>query len=89
MKFFNKDFFSKCDQIWSYSLKKSLMENFIFCAVNIVGNLEVIYSLFSHNASFCENFERSNRFCFHHWQFCLCSAYSLKEVAIIFRKPKG
>ena len=35
----NKDFFSKCDQIrrelriWSYLLKKSLMENFIFCAV--------------------------------------------------------
>ena len=29
MKFFIKEFFSKCDQI----LKKSLMENFIFCAV--------------------------------------------------------
>ena len=33
------DFFSKCDQIrrnlqiWSHLLKKSLMENFIFCAV--------------------------------------------------------
>ena len=33
------NFFSKCDQIrsflriWSYLLKKSLMENFIFCAV--------------------------------------------------------
>ena len=40
MKFSIKDFFSKCDQIgsflriWSYLLKKSLMENFIFCAVN-------------------------------------------------------
>ena len=50
MKFFNKDFFSKCDQnysfpwnadvdlelvrIWSHLLKKFLMENFIFCAVN-------------------------------------------------------
>ena len=38
MKFSIKDFFSKCDQIrrklriWSYLLKKSLMEN-IFCAV--------------------------------------------------------
>ena len=36
MKFPIKDFFSKCDQIhsflqiWSYLLKKSLMENFIF-----------------------------------------------------------
>ena len=39
MKFLIKDFFSKCDQIrrkpriWSHLLKKSLMENFIFCAV--------------------------------------------------------
>ena len=39
MKFFIKDFFSTCDQsrrkmrIWSHLLKKSLMENFIFCAV--------------------------------------------------------
>ena len=41
MKFIIKDFFSKCDQIrsklriWSYLLKKSLMDNFIFCAVYI------------------------------------------------------
>ena len=39
MKFFIKDFSSKCDQIrrklriWSYLLEKSLMENLIFCAV--------------------------------------------------------
>ena len=39
MKFPIKDFLSKCDQIhsfllnWSHLLKKSLMENFIFCAV--------------------------------------------------------
>ena len=39
MKFSIKGFFSKCDQIrkklriWSHLLKKSLMENFIFCAV--------------------------------------------------------
>ena len=37
-KFSIKDFFSKCDQIcskqqiWSHLLKKSLTENFIFCA---------------------------------------------------------
>ena len=41
MKFSIKDFFSKRDQIrsflriWSHLLKKSLMENFIFCAVLI------------------------------------------------------
>ena len=39
MKFSIKDFFSKCDQIrrklriWSHLLKKSLMENFVFCVV--------------------------------------------------------
>ena len=39
MKFLIKDFFNKCDQIrtflriWSYLMKKSLVENFIFCAV--------------------------------------------------------
>ena len=38
-KFFIKDFLSKCDQIrsflriWSRLLKKSMMENFTFCAV--------------------------------------------------------
>ena len=41
MRFTNKDFFSKYDQIdrklqiWSPLLKKYLMESFIFCAVNI------------------------------------------------------
>ena len=36
-----KDFCSKCDQIrsflriWSHLLKKSFMENFIFCAVKV------------------------------------------------------
>ena len=40
MKFSIKDFFSKCNQIrsflriWSHLLEKSLMENFIFCAVS-------------------------------------------------------
>ena len=41
MKFPTIDFFSKCDQIhsllriWSHLLKKSLMENIVFFAVNI------------------------------------------------------
>ena len=41
MKFEIKDFLSKWDQIhsflriWSYLLKKPLMENFIFCAVHL------------------------------------------------------
>ena len=42
MKLSFKDFFSKCDQIrsflriWLHLLKKSLMGNFIFCAVFII-----------------------------------------------------
>ena len=48
MKFSIKDFFSKCDQIrsfpriWSYLLKKSLMENFIFCAVFQVSSISQV-----------------------------------------------
>ena len=44
MKFSIKDFFSKCDKIrsklriWSHLLKKSLMANFIFCAVSELMN---------------------------------------------------
>ena len=40
MNFSIKDFFSKCYQIrrkmkiWSHLMNKSLMENFIFCAVS-------------------------------------------------------
>ena len=47
MKFFIKNFSSKCDQIhsflriWSHLLKKSLMENSIFCAVKVF--FELIY----------------------------------------------
>ena len=47
MKFSIKNFFSKCDQIrrklriWSHLLKKSLMENFIFCAVYLFTLLHV------------------------------------------------
>ena len=46
MKFFVKDVFSKYDQIrsflriWSHLLKKNpLMENFIFCVVDIIDKL--------------------------------------------------
>ena len=45
MKISINDFFNKCDQIcsfpriWSHLLKKSLMENFVFCAVLFVYSL--------------------------------------------------
>ena len=41
MKFSINDFFSKCDhirskpRIWSHLLRKSLLENFVFCAVRL------------------------------------------------------
>ena len=50
MKFSIKDFFSKCDQIhrklWIplHLLKKSLMGNFIFCAVDVFTNWHWFYS---------------------------------------------
>ena len=47
MKVSIKDFLSKYDQIrsfriWSHLLKKSIMENFIFCAVYIVHTITAI-----------------------------------------------
>ena len=42
MKFSIKDFFSKWDQIrrnlriWSHLLKKSFMENFVFCSMSVI-----------------------------------------------------
>ena len=34
IKFFIKKLYSKYDQIWSHLLKRPLMKNFTFCAVN-------------------------------------------------------
>ena len=50
MKFSIKDLFSKCGQIrrklriWLHLLKKSLMENFIFCAVREVQQGVTMYN---------------------------------------------
>ena len=50
MKFSIKNFFSKYDQIrsflriWSHLLKKSLMENFVFCAEQLLRSLDVCIS---------------------------------------------
>ena len=52
MKFSIKNFSSNCDQIrrrlriWSHLLKKSLMENFIFCAVYVLWNLLLVIMIF-------------------------------------------
>ena len=48
MKFSIKDFFSKCDQIrnflrtWSHLLKKTLIENLLFCALFVLVIITVI-----------------------------------------------
>ena len=58
MKFSIKDFSSKL-RIWSHLLKKSLMENFIFCAVHPVNGILLVNSLL----------------CVGHWDnkfFCQC-----------------
>ena len=53
MEFSIKDFFSKCDQIcrklrtWSHFLKKSLMENFIFCEVWFTHNKYFILKVYN------------------------------------------
>ena len=61
MKFSIKNFFSKCNQIrrlrriWSYSLKKSLRENFIFCAVKERCNQNMNFIVFKYFDNYLNN----------------------------------
>ena len=54
VKFFIKDFLSKCDKIckklriWSYLLKKSLIENFIFFGVFAIETSETFLTVMGH-----------------------------------------
>ena len=54
-----KDIFSKCDQIrrklriWSHFLRKSILENFIFCAVNLASGMLHNSHLRFMNSCFC------------------------------------
>ena len=67
MKFSIKNFFSKCEQIcsflriWSHLLKKSFMENFIFCAVKIteLRNLATIDKFGEVSSAIAENMTSS------------------------------
>ena len=78
MKFSIKDFFNNCDQVgsklrfWSHLLKKSLEENFIFCAVlktkiqadNLINHKEVTYQWFQLQATFdCNNDDNQEFWC--------------------------
>ena len=57
MKFSLIDFFSKCDQmhifqrIWLRLLKKSLMENFLFCEVRVNEQIEQTYNKAVNNST--------------------------------------
>ena len=68
MKFSIKDFFIKCDQIRSFLrnrshlLKKSLMENLIFCAEKDTRTTYVLVSLFLASNKF-----QTLIWCFHCW----------------------
>ena len=64
MKSSIKDFFCKCDQIrsflwiWPHLLKKSFMENFIFCAVLVFGvRFELVFMLASKMLALSVGFE--------------------------------
>ena len=67
MKFCIKDFFSKCDQIrmklriWSNSLKKLLMENFIFCGVWKLRYLAGLWISLSHSCKISQEFSKISR----------------------------
>ena len=58
-KFSIEDFLIKCDQIrrklriWSHLLKKSLVENFIFCAMHFLS--------WHHDSSFRQNTQEDNK----------------------------
>ena len=66
MKYSIKDFFSKRDQIrrklriWSHLLKKSLLENFIFCAVSVTISYLIASNLFSViKGVFCQIYDQA------------------------------
>ena len=68
MKFSIKDFFSKCDQIrsflqiFSHLLKKSLMENFIFCVVHFLRKVLVSLIQIHLNAQIKAHLSASDHF---------------------------
>ena len=87
MKFSIKEFFSKCDQIrrklwiWSHLLQKSLMENFIFCAVvcshmkrlRLVNCLDFLYVCFVLLLELKWQDHNSQHHCFSLTSFIYCS----------------
>ena len=61
MKLSIKDFFSKLG-IWLHLLKKSLLENFIFCAVKAFsGERDFQFTFIKETQFFCKELAKSNR----------------------------
>ena len=85
MKFFIKDFFSKCDQIrsfvqiWSHLLKKFLTENFFFCAVR-ANSFSVIFQIIASKENTSEGIPwmAVQKFKNYKEMFLIMSAKSLK-----------
>ena len=86
MKFSSKDFFSKCDQIrsflriWSRLLKKSLMENFIFCAVKVFTECRKICE----NCAFPQNFDPRKLGKISEFYVVLSFAKYLQDICILY-----
>ena len=87
MKFSIKDFFSKCDQIrkflriWSHWLKKSLMENFIFCVVQGT-EFSVLYDKTKQRSDWQELFCDKISMFFIFYRFYICF---LKQVNRLYK----
>ena len=68
MKFSIKYILSKCDQIrsflliWSHLLKKSLMENFSFCAVSILHFFYLCFKVFIEMLSILFSYKDIDRY---------------------------
>ena len=102
MKFFIKDFFSKCDQIrsflriWSHLLKKFLMENLIFCAMIALflfmkemcrfWLLKCTRSAIIFTSAYERNFKVRNE---HHYTLTQNSQFSKPLVKSVYRRTKS
>ena len=100
MKFSIKDCFSKCDQIrsflriWSHLLKKSIMENFIFCEMKAILVSHFIYPmaiLLWHNSqlkwSFIYDVQKSKKFGPRFPSYPQPSNFSLTLLLDVFNWP--
>ena len=82
MNFSIKDWFSKWDEFCrkvhsSYLLKKSLMENFIFCAVFTAAGLHIIYKIFQGNKKI---HEKGEKYQISRFFFTLKSEFIIKDT---------